>query len=459
MRGRDEDVSARRTTRPETLAREDKAGTGVIARSPGVHEAGFGHCGRRGGLAKGIVMMADIVVFGGDGYIGWPLALELACAFPRKQVLIVDNFMTRRHAKKVEGGSLLPLAMMEERLAAYERASGRSNLSFRAVDCADGEQMTDLMREIRPEVVYHLAHQRAAPYSMLGLRECVETVTNNEVGFLTLIWLLKDYHPDCHLVKLGSFGAYAKGGLDIPEGEVVMSLGDKSSAMAMPYPRASDDFYHITKINDGNFARLAARKWGLRITDVMQSTVFGAMTDKTVAGPGLHTRFDYDEILGTVLNRFCAQALRGVPLTVYGLGTQTSGIMTLEHCLAVLVALATDPCAPGTHRIVNNCPRIYSINELAEMVRLEGAKLGLNVRVARNRYNPRFEDGVAHDYSVEATYLSKLPAPMPLRLAVGRSLEVLSPHRDRIRAARVEPTHDWMGTRGVAPEQITARGA
>ena len=404
--------------------------------------------------------MADIVVFGGDGYIGWPLALELACAFPRKQVLIVDNFMTRRRAEKVGGGSLLPIAPMEERLAAYEEASGRRNLAFRAVDCADGEQMTDLMREIRPEVVYHLAHQRAAPYSMLGLRECVETVTNNEVGFLNLIWLLKDYHPDCHLVKLGSFGAYAKGGLDIPEGNAIMSCGGKTSALPMPFPRASDDFYHITKINDGNFAGLAARKWGLRITDVMQSTVFGAMTDKTVAGPALHTRFDYDEILGTVLNRFCAQALHGVPLTVYGLGTQTSGIMTLEQCVAVLVSLAAAPCAAGTHRIINNCPRVYSINELAEMVRLEGTRLGLNVRVSRNRYNPRFEDGVAHDYSVETRYLATLPEPMPMRLAVARSLEVLSQHRDAIRVARVEPTHDWMGAAGgAAPGQIAASGA
>ncbi|TPE53713.1 NAD-dependent epimerase/dehydratase family protein [Amaricoccus solimangrovi] len=394
--------------------------------------------------------MADIVVFGGDGYIGWPLALELATSHPQKKVLIVDNYLTRAHAEALEGGSLLPIRPLPERVAAYRDAFELDNLDYLELDCANSDQMTEFMRSISPEVVYHLAHQRAAPYSMLGLKECVETITNNEVGFLNLIWLLRDYHPNCHLVKLGSFGAYAKAGLDIPEGNAVMSCNGKTSAGPMPFPRASDDFYHITKINDGNFAGLAARKWGLRVTDVMQSTVFGAMTDKTLADERMHTRFDYDEILGTVLNRFCAQALCGVPLTVYGLGTQTSGIMTLEHCIAVLVSLADAPCAPGTHRIINNCPKVYSINELAEMVRLEGTKLGLNVKVARNRYNPRFEDGVSHDYSVETSYLSKLPDPMPMRLAVARSLEVLGRHRDQIRVACVEPRHDWMGTGGAA---------
>lgn len=404
--------------------------------------------------------MADIVVFGGDGYIGWPLALELATTFPRKKVLIVDNFLTRRHADALQAGSLLPIQEIRDRVAAYKETFGRDNLGFRPVDCANSDQMTELFQEISPEVVYHLAHQRAAPYSMLGLKECVETITNNEVGFLNLIWLLKEYHPDCHLVKLGSFGAYAKMGLDIPEGNAIMSCQGKTSAAVMPFPRAADDFYHITKINDANFAGLAARKWGLRITDVMQSTVFGAMTDKTVADEALHTRFDYDEILGTVLNRFCAQALVGVPLTVYGLGTQTSGIMTLDQCIGVLSSLATTPCAPGTHRIINNCPRVYSINELAEMVRLEGARLGLNVRVARNRYNPRFEDGVSYDYKVETTYLDAMPEPMPLRIAVARSLEVLAQYRDRIDASRVEPTHDWMGASSLAaPEPIAARGA
>ena len=400
--------------------------------------------------------MADLVVFGGDGYIGWPLALELATTYPDKTVLVVDNFLTREHATKLGTRSLLPIRSMPERIEAYRAAFGLDNLKFIAINCADPDQMTALFAEISPEVVYHLAHQRAAPYSMLGLRECIETVTNNEVGFLNLIWLMKAHCPDAHLVKLGSFGAYAKPGLDIPEGDACLAIDGKVSATPAPFPRASDDFYHITKINDGNFAGLACRKWGLRITDVMQSTVFGAMTAKTMADPRLHTRFDYDEILGTVVNRFVTQALAGLPLTVYGCGTQTSGIMTLDDCIKVLVNLAGDPGAPGAHRIINNCPQVYTINELAELVRAEGQRLGMDVQVSRNRYNPRFEDGLSHAYKVETRYIDSLMTPTPLRMAIARSLEVLARHRDDIERSCIEPTHDWVDgaeAQGIQPVQ------
>ena len=111
-------------------------------------------------------------------------------------------------------------------------------------------------------------------------------------------------------MKLGSFGAYAKPGIDIPEGDRTSRSTASRLGAPAPFPRASDDFYHITKINDGNFARLACGKWGLRITDVMQSTVFGATTART-APTRLPTRFDYDEIRGTVLNRFVTRRSPG----------------------------------------------------------------------------------------------------------------------------------------------------
>jgi UDP-sulfoquinovose synthase len=403
--------------------------------------------------------MPEVVVFGGDGYIGWPLALELATTFPDKTVLVVDKFLTRLHSAQLGASSLLPIRSMPGRIEAYREAFGLDNLRFLQLDCADPDQMSALFAGITPEVVYHLAHQRAAPYSMLGLRECIETVTNNEVGFLNLIWLLKEHAPDCHLVKLGSFGAYAKPGLDIPEGDAHVSINGQLSTLPAPFPRASDDFYHVTKINDGNFAGLACRKWGLRITDVMQSTVFGAMTERTMADPRLHTRFDYDEVLGTVLNRFVTQALCGEPLTVYGHGTQTSGIMVLDDCIRVLVNLAGDPGAPGVHRLVNASPQIYTINELAEIVCAEGNRLGMDVEVSRNRYNPRFEDGESHPYSVETTYMRRLLTPTPLRLAVARSLELLAPFRGEIRRSCLEPTHDWIGGADVHPEPMPVRAA
>jgi UDP-sulfoquinovose synthase len=387
--------------------------------------------------------MVDLVVFGGDGYIGWPLVLELATTYPDKTVLVADNFLTRRNSQRVGGKSLVPILGIRERIAAYKDVSGNDNLQFREIDCADPDQVTELFKEIKPDAVYHLAHQRAAPYSMLGLKQAIETVTNNEIGFLNLIWSLKEYCPECHLVKLGSFGAYAKPGLDIPEGDAHMSINGRASAVPVPFPRASDDFYHITKINDGKFAGLACRKWKLRITDVMQSTVFGAATANTLKDIRLSTRFDYDEILGTVVNRFVTQAIAGCPMTVYGSGTQTSGIMVLADCIKVLTKLAYDRPEAGTHRIVNNSPRSYSINELAEIVESEATQLGLSASIARDRYNPRFEDGVAFDYSVETKYLDSLMTPTPLREAVAESLGFLMQFRCDINSKSIEPTHTW----------------
>lgn len=393
--------------------------------------------------------MADMIVFGGDGYIGWPLAVELALACPDKTVLIADNFLTRRNSARVGGRPLMPISDMAERLAAFREVHGQDNLRFEEIDCADPDQVTELFRKTTPEAVYHLAHQRAAPYSMLGLKECIETISNNEIGFLNLIWSLKEFCPDCHLVKLGSFGAYAKPGLDIPEGDAFLAYNGRTSAVPAPFPRASDDFYHITKINDGNFAGLATRKWGLRITDVMQSTVFGVGTEATLRDPRLATRFDYDEILGTVVNRFVTQAVAGEPMTVYGCGSQTSGIMVLDDCIRVLVHLAGDPAEPGARRIVNNSPRSYSINELAELVRAEAARRGILAQVSRNRYNPRFEDGIAYDCRVETKYLLSLMTPTPLATAIGRSLEVLAPFRDAIDRATIAPTHNWLGAQAA----------
>src|SRR3954453_12943047 len=105
------------------------------------------------------------------------------------------------------------------------------------------------------------------------------------------------------------------------------------------------------------------------------------------------------------MNRFVSQAICGEPLTVYGHGTQTSGIMVLADAVRVLVNLATDSGEPGVHRLINNSPKIYTINALAETVGTEGKRLGLDVEVSRNRYNPRFEDGQSHAYKVETTYI------------------------------------------------------
>src|SRR3712207_9271822 len=87
--------------------------------------------------------------------------------------------------------------------------------------------------------------------------------------------------------------------------------------------------YHLSKVHDSHNIHFGCRIWGLRSTDLNQGVVYGIRTDETDLDERLCTRFDYDEVLGTALNRFCVQAVVGHPLTVYGKGGQTRGFLKI----------------------------------------------------------------------------------------------------------------------------------
>jgi len=48
----------------------------------------------------------------------------------------------------------------------------------------------------------------------------------------------------------------------------------------------------------------ACKIWGLRATDLNQGVVYGTTTDEVGLDEALINRLDYDEVFGTVLNRF-----------------------------------------------------------------------------------------------------------------------------------------------------------
>ena len=75
--------------------------------------------------------------------------------------------------------------------------------------------------------------------------------------------------------------------------------------------------------------------------------MYGIETDETALDERLITRFDYDEVFGTALNRFCVQAVIGHPLTVYGNGSQTRGFLNIRDTLQC-VELAVEQ--PGRRR-------------------------------------------------------------------------------------------------------------
>ena len=169
----------------------------------------------------------------------------------------------------------------------------------------------------------HFAEQRAAPYSMIDRKHAVFTQVNNVVGTLNLLFAIREFRPDCHLVKLGTMGEYGTPNIDIEEGYITIEHNGRKDVL--PFPKQPGSFYHLSKVHDSHNIMFACRIWGLRATDLNQGVVYGTVTDEMALDEALINRFDYDEVFGTVLNRFCAQAAVGHPLTVYGKGGQTRG--------------------------------------------------------------------------------------------------------------------------------------
>jgi len=349
-------------------------------------------------------MRGTIVILGGDGYLGWPLSLKVALEHPSDNVIIVDNEWRRNISISSGFKTLYPIAKPGERVAAFKRVHKQHNLHYVHMDI-NGGGLDAFIKSEKPHTIFHLAQQGSATYSMKGLEESLFTLRNNEEGNMRLLWAVKQHVPQAHIIKIGSFGEYAEAGIDIPQGYFTPSYRGREANREMPYPRQSDDIYHITKINDSNFSAMACRIWGLRITDVMQSTIFGFVTDEMCGCRELFTRCDYDHIYGTVVNRFLVQSVCGYPLTVYGNGNQRTGLMALRDSVNSLVSFITDIPVAGVHRVINHVTETdYSIRELAanikEIMFLEGYRVTIN-----SDFNPRLEKiDKKRDYLIDTTY-------------------------------------------------------
>lgn len=381
-----------------------------------------------------------IIVMGGDGYFGWPLGLKLAVLRPQTRIIIVDNEWRRNTVRGLGSDSLLPIARLEERVKAFRQIYGQENLHFIKMD-VNTDALEELIKTEQPHTIYHLAQQCSAPYSMLGLKESLFTINNNEGNNMRLLWAVRKHVPGAHIIKLGSMGEYALGGIDIAEGYFKPEYNGKKASRPMPFPRQSDDVYHTSKINDSNYVGVACRKWGLRITEVMQSTLFGNYIDEMANCEALYTRFDYDDIFGTVVNRFLTQAVVGHPLTVYGAGNQTTGIMPLRDAVPSLASIANDVPKLGEHRVINHVTQANcSINEIAQYVKQLAEAEGYKV-ILTNVFDPRSESHLVKDnITVAAEHIDKNVSVTPLQQVLQETFNMIKKYRDNI-SARVFTHH------------------
>ena len=342
-----------------------------------------------------------VLILGGDGYLGWPTAMYFSNR--GHDVIAADNYFRRNVSVELDCEPLIPTLNLIRRGILWKDLSGKK-IDIRIGDVTDYNFLLSLFQEYEPDTVVHYAEQPSAPYSMMGHTNATFTLHNNLMSTANIVHAVNEVNPACHIIKLGTMGEYGTPNIDIEEGWMEINHNGRKDKFL--FPRQAGSLYHTTKIQDTDLLWFYVRMWNLRVTDLMQGPVYGLSTDETDQDQRLLPHFNYDEVFGTVVNRFIVQAIAGYPLTVYGKGGQTRGYLNLKDTMQCVYLAAEKPADPGELRIFNQVTETFSVNELAEKVQIVGNKLGYNVEV-KSIDNPR-KEAEEHYYNPKYTGLLDL---------------------------------------------------
>ncbi len=379
-----------------------------------------------------------VLVIGGDGYCGWATALYLSeRGF---EVGIVDSLIRRHWDLTLGVDTLTPIAPIRQRVERWHELSGRS-IDLFIGDITDYPFVQNFMHAFEPEAIVHFGEQRSAPFSMIDREHAVMTQVGNVVGNLNLLFAIKEFNKDIHLVKLGTMGEYGTPNIDIEEGYITIEHNGRSDRL--PYPKQPGSFYHLSKVHDSHNIQFVCRIWGLRATDLNQGVVYGVLTDQTAHDEILVNRLDYDQVFGTALNRFCVQAAIGHPLTVYGKGGQTRGFLDIRDTVRCIEIAVSNPAAAGEFRVFNQFTEQFSVYDLAMMVYRVGTSEGMKIDV-QHLPNPRVEKE-EHYYNAKNTLLRDLGLePHCLSDSLLDSLMHFAiRYKDRVDKSQIMPTVTW----------------
>jgi UDP-sulfoquinovose synthase len=378
-----------------------------------------------------------ILVLGGDGYLGWPAALHFSRA--GHDVAVVDNFVRRGYDVEMGVDSLVPIASLQRRVERWEEISGK-RLEVFIGDLTEAAFVSDTVGSNRPDAIVHHAEQRSAPYSMADRKHAVYTQVNNMVGTLNLLYAIAEVDPAIHLVKLGTMGEYGTPNIDIEEGYIEITHRGRTDVL--PFPKQPGSFYHLSKVHDSHNIAFCCRAWGLRSTDLNQGVVYGQSTPETTMHPDLATRFDYDAVFGTVLNRFVIQAAAEEPLTIYGKGGQTRGFLDIRDTMACIELAVRHPAQAGEFRVFNQFTESFSVGDLAgmvseavggaEIVHLEDPRVELEEHYYRAAHTKLLDLGLA-PHLLGNELLSDL-------------LSIARKHIERLDRAALAPNVQWRTT-------------
>jgi len=379
-----------------------------------------------------------VMILGGQGYLGWPSAMHLASI--GHEVTIVDNGLKSRLTQETGDFSLTLVQPAKVRAAIFHECTGVWIESVGG-DVTDYGQMCVLLKRFAPDAIVHYAEIPSAPFSMRDYEAARLTVINNVGATLALAHAVKECCPGAHIIKLGTMGEYGTPNVPISEGW--LEHQHNGYAQKFLYPATPGSLYHVSKVQDTHVLWLYSRMYGLRVTDVMQGPVYGLTTPQIELHEDLATSFYYDDLWGTVINRFVVQALIGEPLTVYGSGGQKRGFINLRDVVKCIELMLANPPAGEDYRIFNQITSVHSVKGLADLVVRACSSVGVNAQVGEVR-NPR-QEAEDHFYSVEATGLRDLGLE-PTQLneeTLAEFIEAVRVHIGRVNRQRILPRNGW----------------
>lgn len=326
-----------------------------------------------------------IIIFGGDGYLGWPTAMRLA---KKHRVFVVDNFCKKKIEIENQVTPLFQQVSLQERVDIWNKISKKNKIHFEYGDLLNHRFIYDFLKKIKPNAIVHYAEQPSAPYSMIGREQAVFTQHNNIIGTLNLLFGVKKHCPNAHILKLGTMGEYGTPNIDIEEG--YLKIKHKNRYDILPYPKSPHSIYHLSKCHDSANIIYLCKIWDLKVTDLNQGVVYGVKTPETELHKKLNTSFHYDHIFGTILNRFITLAALNKPLLIYGKGEQKRTFLNINDTLQCIELALKNPAKKGCCKIRNQYTEIFSLINLANQVRDAAKKININIKIKKIK-NPRFE--------------------------------------------------------------------
>jgi UDP-sulfoquinovose synthase len=378
-----------------------------------------------------------ILILGADGYLGWPTTMHFANI--GHEVFAVDNLSKRKIENEYGIEPINEVKLFQERVKIWNK-NQKNQINYQIADLLNYKVLYQILSEFKPDTIIHYAEQPSAPYSMADREKAVFTQYNNVIGNLNLLFAMKKYCPDSHLVKLGTMGEYGTPNIDIEEGW--LSINHNGREDRVLYPKKPGSFYHLSKVHDSANIEFTCRVWGLKCTDLNQGFVYGISTKEIDFDfKNLSTSFHYDAIFGTIINRFISQIAVKQPMSVYGKGNQKRAFLNIQDTIKCVKIATENPPKKGEFRVFNQFTEFCTLNEMAENIKKYGENKNLNPQIA-HVLNPRIEEE-NHYYNPKNTSLISLGLN-PIKFneeEIDKIFKVVQKYKDKINLETLNPVN------------------